>query len=215
MQSGSTTNQNAAPSSTPSIWSPQRGQPILRPTASALDNNPVGEIVGLLALSPSEAPAYVGSSSGLPLAANFGEMVQSSVWNQLISRTQQKARAASQTAPSGATHTMSGIPPQPGGAAQNPDERSPTSFEPPSDELGSKMLEAYFKGLHTRYPFLDRKRTWLLHEERWRLARTKREDLSRSCRFAIFKLNILYAIGATLLQPSGNFNYTDSEVSLA
>ena len=89
-----------------------------------------------------------------------------------------------------------------------------SNFEPPSDEKGSEMLEVYFKRLHTRYPFLDRKRTWLLHEERWRLAKTKREDLTKSDRFAIFKLNLLYAIGATMLQSSERFNYTAPQVSI-
>ena len=80
--------------------------------------------------------------------------------------------------------------------------------EPPSDEMGNKMLETYFKRLHSRYPFLDRKQTWRLHEERWRLAKTKREDLTRSDRFAIFKLNLVYAIGATMLQLSEKFKYS-------
>lgn len=51
-----------------------------------------------------------------------------------------------------------------------------------------------------------------MHEDRWRLAKTKREDLTRSDRFAIFKLNIVYAIGATMLQLSEKYAYTAPEV---
>lgn len=212
----------AGPSSVPSLWSSQAGQTTPQPAASGLDNNPVGEIVGLLALSSSEAPAYVGSSSGLSLAANLGEMVQSSVWNQFISRTQQKPKASPKIGPQSTAAPTPGTPQKPGSASRNRDpksmrleERVSSNFEPPSDEMGSQMLEVYFKRLHSRYPFLDRRQTWRLHEERRRLVNTKREDLTRSDRFAIFKLNLLYAIGATMLQTSEKFDYTTPEVSLA
>jgi hypothetical protein len=78
--------------------------------------------------------------------------------------------------------------------------------------MGYKILETYFKRLHLRYPFLDRKELWRLHGERWRLARTKREELSQSDRFAIFKLNVVYAIGATMIQISDNYAGTPPEV---
>ncbi|KAJ5591656.1 transcriptional regulator family: Fungal Specific TF [Penicillium hispanicum] len=219
VQSNPTTGQNVAgASSAPSLWSPQAGQTTPHPAASGLDNNPVGEIVGLLALSSSEAPAYVGASSGLSLAANLGEMVQSSVWNQFISRTQQKPKASPKIGPQNAAALTPGTPQQSGSGSRNRDpksmrldERVSSNFEPPSDEMGSQMLEVYFKRLHSRYPFLDRRQTWRLHEERWRLAKTKREDLTRSDRFAIFKLNLLYAIGATMLQTSEKFDYITPE----
>lgn len=88
------------------------------------------------------------------------------------------------------------------------------NVEPPTDEMGSKMLDTYFKRLHSRYPFLDRRQMWQLHEERWRLYKTKREELSQSDRFAIFKLNMVYAIGATMLKLSetGKYACTAPEV---
>ncbi|KAJ5605979.1 hypothetical protein N7510_008760 [Penicillium lagena] len=180
---------------------------------SGLDNNPIGEIVGLLALSSSEAPAYVGSSSGVSLAANLGEMVQASVWNQFISKAQvqNQSNASGSAAPS---HIPGPNAPQPGngGNARIRDRPSlPSNFEPPSDEVGYKILETYFKRLHLRYPFLDRKELWRLHGERWRLARTKREKLSQSDRFAIFKLNLVYAIGATMIQISDKYAGTPPE----
>lgn len=86
------------------------------------------------------------------------------------------------------------------------------NFEPASDEMRSKILDTYFKRLHSRYPFLDRREIWRLYEERWRLAKAKREDLSTSDRFAIFKLNMVYAIGATMLQLTEKYANTAPEV---
>lgn len=183
--------QNASPATASSAWPAQGEQTPPHPAVSGMDSNPVGEIVGLLALSSSEAPAYVGSSSGFSLAANLGEMVQTSVWNQFISSMQQRQT----TSTSDALRT------------------TPGSVEPPTDEMGAKILDTYFKRLHSRYPFLNRRQVWRLHEERWRLTKTKREDLSRSDRFAIFKLNLVYAIGATMLQLSEKYAYTAPEVS--
>lgn len=150
----------------------------------------MGEIVGLLALSSSEAPAYVGSSSGLSLAANLGDMVQTSVWNQFISDMQQKPTVA----PNDASQCTTG------------------NVELPSDEMGFKILHSYFQRLHSRYPFLDRRQIWRPHEDRWRLARAKRDDLSRSDRFDVFKPNLVFAIGATMLQLSDKYAYIAPEV---
>ncbi|KAJ5888760.1 hypothetical protein N7495_008801 [Penicillium taxi] len=173
-------------------------------TASGLDNNPVGEIVGLLALSSSEAPAYVGSSSGLSLASDLGEMVQSSVWNQFISSMHQQPSSTTNDAPQRATG--SGVRE----SQQNKDKSWDRSmnFEPPNDEMGTKILEVYFKRLHSRYPFLDRTKIWRLHDHRWQLAKFKREDLTKPDQYAIFKLNMVYAIGSTMLQITDAKRYT-------
>lgn len=206
-QSEPPSSHNAGTNVAQSTWSPPGSQTTPQIAASGLDNNPVGEIVGLLALSSSEAPAYVGSSSGLALAANLGEMVQTSVWSQFISRVQPHmstgASAGSQNTPA----PLPGSSQQAGGGYRNR-----TNVDPPSDEMGSKFLETYFRRLHSRYPFLDRGQIWKMHEDRWRLAKTKREDLTRSDRFALFKLNIVYAIGATMLQLSEKYAHTAPEV---
>lgn len=94
------------------------------------------------------------------------------------------------------------------------DERSTENVEPPSDEMGNKILGTYFTRLHTRYPFLDRQQIWRLHGDRFRLAKTPREDLTRSDRFATFKLNMVYAIGAILLELSEKYAYTAPEVGM-
>jgi hypothetical protein len=89
------------------------------------------------------------------------------------------------------------------------------STEPPNDEMGGRILHAYLTRLHIRYPFLDRKDLWRLHENRWRLAKAKREELSQSERFGIFKLYLTYAIGATTMQLSEKYDYVPPEVGLS
>lgn len=174
--------------------------------------------MGLLALSSSEAPAYVGSSSGLSLAADLGEMVQTSVWNQFISRMQQQTSTATNSSQN-PTAKLNGPSELPGAThirdrPTRVEDLLPSNVEPPTDEMGARIIETYFARLHTRYPFLDRKKVWQIHEDRWRLAKSKREDLTRSDRFAIFKLHLVYAIGATMLQLSEKYAYTTPEVNI-
>lgn len=197
-----------APNAIPSLSTPQSHA--TPQTASGLDNNPVGEIVGLLALSSSEAPAYVGSSSGLSLAADLGEMVQTSVWNQFITKMQQQQNKSLLNSSRNTQGQVHGPTEQ---ISARTEEVVPANGDPPTDEMGAKILDTYFTRLHSRYPFLNKKQVWKIHEDRWRLAKTKREDLTRSDRFAIFKLNIVYAIGATMLQLSEKYAYTAPEVS--
>ncbi|EPS29190.1 hypothetical protein PDE_04139 [Penicillium oxalicum 114-2] len=184
----------------------------VNPAAVAgLENNPVGEIVGLLALSSSEAPAYVGSSSGLALAANLGEMVQTSVWNQFISNVQSQRQTPGEFSGNAQGNLSSRPGPPQSGAGLGASCTDRTNMDPPNDEMGSKLLETYFRRLHLRYPFLDRSQIWSSHEDRWRLAKIKREDLTQSDRAAIFKLNMAYAIGATMLQLTEKYAYTAPE----
>ncbi|KAF4760623.1 hypothetical protein N7455_000835 [Penicillium solitum] len=215
VESDRSASQNATATNTvPSLFSPPGGHPTPHTTTSGFDNNPVGEIVGLLALS-SEAPAYVGSSSGLSLAADLGEMVQTSVWNQFISRMQQKASTTANN-PQNKAGQVHGPSEQPS-ATQILDRPTrmedllPANVEPPTDEMGTRILDTYFTRLHSRYPFINRKQVWQIHADRWRLAKIKREDLTRSDRFVIFKLNLVYAIGATMLRLSEKYAYTSPE----
>jgi len=203
--------------------SPENQERNLTNNASGFDNNAVGDLVGFLALSSSEAPAYVGSSSGISLAVNLGEMVQASVWNQILSpwRSQLPHNTFNDTTGPKAAQRTRGIPPQPHNANSNihdPPHRMesivPNAAEPPNDEMGARMLDAYLTRLHVRYPFLDRTELWRLHGERWQLARAKREELSKSERYSIFKLYLVYAIGATLIQLSENRRFVPAEVSI-
>ncbi|PTU18601.1 hypothetical protein P175DRAFT_0518056 [Aspergillus ochraceoroseus IBT 24754] len=161
-----------------------------------------------LAINSTEAPAYVGSSSGLSLAANLGEMVQATVWNQVLSPSRNQSTLSGGGRGNLTTSWgpgATGLPPQPLPSDKAPGNRRRT--EPPNDELGARILHVYLTRLHVRYPFLDRKELWRLHEGRWRLAKTKREELTPVERFGIFKLYLAYAIGATTMQLSEKYNY--------
>ncbi|KAL4889750.1 fungal-specific transcription factor domain-containing protein [Aspergillus ambiguus] len=221
------TNPNASSTVTHPVaafLSPQYQETVPPGTSAAgVDHNAVGELVGFLALNSSEAPAYIGSSSGLSLAANLGEMVQATVWNQVLapSRSEQESPGADGQGRGSSMQngSSSGLPPQPS-AARNLHRRPRTlrmeellakSTEPPNDEMGSRILHAYLTRLHVRYPFLDRLELWRLHEARWRLARAKRDELTQAERFGIFKLYLVYAIGATTIQLSEKYTYVPPE----
>ncbi|ERT01382.1 hypothetical protein HMPREF1624_02628 [Sporothrix schenckii ATCC 58251] len=71
----------------------------------------------------------------------------------------------------------------------------------PSDAMGCRMLDAYFAKIHPRYPFLDRDHLFLLHK------RAQQHDAAPppsspglARRFDVFRLNMVYAIGGTLLK---------------
>ncbi|KAL4742324.1 fungal-specific transcription factor domain-containing protein [Aspergillus similis] len=187
---------------------------------NGIDHNAVGELVGFLAINSSEAPAYIGSSSGLSLAANLGEMVQATVWNQVLSSSRNQPSLSGEGR-ANAEPRVSGLPPQPTPSDKTPgldrprtlrmEELLAKSTEPPNDEMGGRILHAYLTRLHVRYPFLDRKELWRLHEDRWRLAKAKREELAKSERFGIFKLYLSYAIGATTMQLSEKYDYVPPE----
>ncbi|KAL2832890.1 fungal-specific transcription factor domain-containing protein [Aspergillus cavernicola] len=191
-------------------------------TGNGIDHNAVGELVGFLAINSSEAPAYIGSSSGLSLAANLGEMVQATVWNQVLSPSRNQPTLSSGgrgNGPASSSSGPSGLPPQPSLSDPGLDrprtlrmeELLAKSTEPPNDEMGGRILHAYLTRLHVRYPFMDRKELWRLHEDRWRLAKAKREELVKSERFGIFKLYLTYAIGATTMQLSEKYDYVPPE----
>lgn len=190
-----------------------------------MNHNTVGELVGFLALNSAEAPAYVGSSSGLSLAANLSEMVQATVWNQVLapSHIHQVSTGGSSGSATGQAVISTGLPPQPSGGSQNaPDHPRPRrmedllvkSTEPPNDEMGTRILRAYLTRLHVRYPFLDRAELWKLHGARWRLAKANQEALTKAERFGLFKLYLVYAIGATTIQLSEKYTYVPPEVCL-
>lgn len=142
-------------------------------------------------------------------------MVQATVWNQVLSSGKPQQQQNYSNEPSNR-----GIPPQPPHTSCHVRDRPfrtehllPTTIEPPDDDMGTRILDAYLTRLHVRYPFLDRAELWRLHRERWRLAKVKREELSKAERFGIFKLYLVYAIGATLIRLSENYTHVPPEVS--
>lgn len=71
----------------------------------------------------------------------------------------------------------------------------------PDDENGTRIIEAYFKHMHVRLPFLDCAHILELHAKRYHMAGQTPKD-----GFDIFKLFMVYAIGATILQMTGSYN---------
>lgn len=74
---------------------------------------------------------------------------------------------------------------------------------PPTDANGTRILDAYFVHLHTRLPFLSRTRILELHAKR-----NHPTDATPENEFEKFKLFMVYAIGAAILQMTGNYDST-------
>lgn len=84
-------------------------------------------------------------------------------------------------------------------SADNPMPTTPdpvtSNNHPPEDKTGLRMLEAYFQKIHPRYPFLEESELLQLHAQRYDPVPS-----TPSGRFGTFKLNMVYAIGGTLLK---------------
>ena len=223
LKSGRTDNNASSGVSSPvaAFLSPQNQESVQRSSPTGIGHNAIGDLVGFLALNSLEAPAYVGSSSGVSLAANLGEMVQTTVWNQVLAPPRGLESAQSTGNGLSTSNANLGLSYQPVSTRNAGDRSRPPRMEellakgaePPNAEMGSRIMNAYLTRLHTRYPFLDRRELWRLHETRWQLAKKKREELSKAEKFGIFQLYIVYAIGATFLQLSERYSYIPPEVS--
>lgn len=186
-------------------------------------SNALGEVVEALSLGNFEAPAYVGSSSGFSLALNLGSMVQASVWNEALGPGITGGSDASKPAQVvvGSPKSIASESPLGGTTTTTTTARHITidqimanSAGPPDDEFGRRLLETYHAQLHQRYPFLDMGGLWKLHSERLALRARSIPSLSRDERFGIFKLYMVYAIGAMLLKLTDKNIDTSPEVCL-
>lgn len=167
--------------------------------------NALGEVVEALSHGTFEAPAYVGSSSGFSLALNLERMVQASVWKKALPKgTRPESRG------------NIGSPASLDTAAQciTIEEIVANSADPPDDEFGRKLVDTYYSQLHQRYPFLDMYDVWKLHSERLAWRARSIASLSRAERFGIFKLYLVYATGAMLLNLTEKKTKTSPEVSV-
>ncbi|KAI1189649.1 fungal-specific transcription factor domain-containing protein [Nemania serpens] len=164
-------------------------------------NNVLAEAVELLALGNIEAPAYVGASSGLNLALTLGEMVQATVLNKALPIDADASRLG----------TTDGTGISRGPRAINRQEMAAHSAEPPPDEHGTALLNTYLNQPQTRYPFLDEREIWDLHRKRMKLHATPVQQLTEPERFGLFKLYMVYAIGAVLIQLTERSTATPPE----
>ncbi|CZR52342.1 related to C6 transcription factor [Phialocephala subalpina] len=142
----------------------------------------IADIVGFLSLG-GEA-AYVGSSSGFSLATNLGQMVQATVWNKAIAAT------VNQNQPKQISIA----------------DLKRNSASPPNDSMGGRILDAYFTRLHLRYPFLDRSDILERHANRFVQNNSSPKD-----QYGTFKIYMIYAIGATMLKLTEQYDYTPPE----
>lgn len=187
---------------------------------AGMASSPLGEMAGFLSLDSSETPAYVGSSSGLALAVNLGEMVRATVMTKAFPDS---AISVSGDRNSSKTATTQNLGRDGGGSGKsntNPSYKAISLAEllkhradPPNDEMGLRIINAYLGRVHNKYPFLDRDELWKLHRARWQLEKIKPEDLTQTERFGIFKLYIVYAIASTMMVLSEKYDYTPPEVS--
>ncbi|KAE8353058.1 hypothetical protein BDV28DRAFT_165200 [Aspergillus coremiiformis] len=221
LKSGRTGNHASGNVANPAavFSSPQDQETVPGSSATGIDHNAIGDLVGFLALNSLEAPAYVGSSSGVSLAANLGEMVQTTIWNQVLAPSRglenvHNTESRPNTSNGSISFSIQPYTTRNAGDRSRPlkmEELLAKGAEPPNDEMGSRIMNTYLTQLHTRYPFLDKRELWRLHEARWRLVKAKREELSKAEKFGIFQLYIVYAIGATFLQLSERYSYTPPE----
>lgn len=142
----------------------------------------IADVVGFLSLG-GEA-AYIGSSSGFSLATNLGQMVQATVWNKALASTMGETQEK----------------------AMSMADLKRNSAGPPNDHMGGRILDAYFTRLHLRYPFLDRSDILALHSNRF-----NQNNTSARNQYGTFKIYMIYAIGATMLKLTDQYDYTPPE----
>ncbi|KAL6236249.1 hypothetical protein BDW75DRAFT_229695 [Aspergillus navahoensis] len=121
---------------------------------------------------------YLGPSSGLAIAENISRIVQDAVWKSI---------------PVNETHEF-----------QAPCENEAAGpAAAPDDAMGARILEAYFKSMQMRLPFLCRAEIYDLHARR-------HEPVGPSTaeQFARFKIFMVYAIGAAILKMTEMYDST-------
>lgn len=164
----------------------------------------VADLVGFV--GNPDGPSYIGSSSGYSLATNLGDMVQATTWSKALW-----------------IPTEAGHPSEPNGDSAPGDKTfgdTPTrritiaelqnnAGEPPSDALGSRLIEAYLVRIHPRFPLLVRSDLWSYHRRRYSLGDAS--PRSKEDGFAVFVLYMVYAIGALTLRLTDGHTDTPPE----
>ncbi|RAL12639.1 uncharacterized protein BO97DRAFT_414005 [Aspergillus homomorphus CBS 101889] len=152
-------------------------------TPSSPENLDRAAVVSLLSLGRdhNEEPAYLGPSSGRTVAENLGRIVHDTVWTE-------------------------SLPINAGFQQSEPLPSSPSfvtgEVSAPGQVVGARLVEAYFRDMHTRLPFLDRSEIHHLHE---RLHQKTECEVNGFGRFKIF---MVYALGASILQMTDAYDST-------
>jgi hypothetical protein len=167
----------------------------------------VADVVGMLSLGSGNTKSYIGSSSGYALATDLGRMVQATVWNKALWVS---------ASPVSKDHEVDNT------RRITLQELQSNSAEPPADGLGKRLIHAYLVRIHPRFPFLLRSDVWEAHRCRYVLQRGNQEQRNgdspsslstpyKEDGFALFVLNMVYAIGALNLRLTEDYKDTAPE----
>jgi hypothetical protein len=213
----------------------QQGQPRPRPNADHLGQRPetghrgeaddnetsrnpregfqhnVADVVGMLSLGNGNTDSYIGSSSGYALATDLGRMVQATVWNKALWVSATSGNNSEEISHDGNTTRRITL-----------QELQSDRAELPTDVLGKRLIHAYLVRIHPRFPFLFRSDVWEAHRCRYSLQRgtqgPRNEDppsfsnpAYKGDGFALFVLNMVYAIGALNLRLTEDYKDTPPE----
>lgn len=166
-----------------------------------------------------DSSTFIGSSSNSSadsVPATVEQMVQSTVWakglysvGDVVSPLSPLSPLSSLSAPPPAPIGQLGGPPLNNLGSSSSGAGTDQHQQPPGDAMGRRMLEAYFAKIHPRYPFLDRAQLFDLHAHRHDAAAP-----TLAHRFDVFRLNMVYAIGGTLLKTTDPLSEAQAEIFL-
>ncbi|KAL4937804.1 hypothetical protein BDV06DRAFT_232329 [Aspergillus oleicola] len=127
---------------------------------------------------------YLGPSSGLSIAENISRIVQDAVWKSIpVNET---------------TEFLAPCENESTGPAAAPD-----------DTMGEHILDAYFKSMQMRLPFLCRDEIYRLHARRHDPVPTGQGiDADTAAQYSRFKIFMVYAIGAAILRMTEMYDST-------
>lgn len=153
--------------------------------------------VGFVAYPPN---LYLGTSSGYPLA----KLVKSTVNVTSMGLPRRGAMEGTDCLnyPSRSSDRL------------EPDVSTPKA-EMPSDEIGDKLIGAYFFRVHPKYCFLSRKRITTLNKNRGTLRPTYQSRSFEVGHLDYAILHLVYAIGARYIQLANDQRCPSPEVRVA
>ncbi|KAE8404789.1 fungal-specific transcription factor domain-containing protein [Aspergillus pseudonomiae] len=164
---------------TEGLPSTSRGQPVGSPAGTPSAPEEQTEA------EPSEksrATAYFGPSSGVTLTENLSSIVEDAAWTN-------------RSIPIHDTEHQE--PPSPAPTAEQ------GKAVPPDDTVGRQLLDAYFVNMHTRLPFINCAEMLQLHSRRYDVPGAGQKE-----QYGMFKLFMIYAIGAAMPQLTEQYEST-------
>jgi hypothetical protein len=158
---------------------------------------------GFIPLSPD---AYLGTSSGFPLA----KVVQSACSASFLRGVQNGISYGGMTpTPNRRLETRGNS------AIEGEPRRQAAKANMPNGAMGERLMQAYLTKVHPKHPFLSPRRVRQLNERRTTLRPCSQLMAAKSLeeRLDFFILHMVYAIGARYLQLVDGYDYCPPEVS--